>query len=223
MAKKKSDSAKKQKIKLLVLIAILVGTIFLFVFVTLPSMGINIFGGSAPSASNSKPSTTNTNISNSKPLSGTLVSSANISQVDKNLLSTVLDEIKKDKEQKSYDDEVFSPYYLKIEDSEEVGKLLTSDREGITDFEAADFVSYFKDYSGEKKAWIRMRDIGDKIFELKVNSFLPDYSDMQVLDINSIGILIYKYPKLSSGTEKGIGPKLYRIVAQPYKETKFSL
>lgn len=221
MAKKKSDSAKKQKIKLLVLIAILVGTIFLFVFVTLPSMGINIFGGSAPSASNSKPSTTD--INNSKPLSGTLVSSANISQVDKNLLSTVLDEIKKDREQKSYDDEVFSPYYLKIEDSEEVGKLLTSDREGITDFEAADFVSYFKDYSGEKKAWIRMRDIGDKIFELKVNSFLPDYSDMQVLDINSIGILIYKYPKLSSGTEKGIGPKLYRIVAQPYKETKFSL
>lgn len=224
MAQNKKSGSNNQKIKLIILIAILLGTVCLFLFVTLPSMGINIFGGgNSTSSSTSSPGNTvvpvtSSNINNingnsvSNPLSGS-------TSVDKNLLGNVLDNLKKIKEYYSYNEEVFSPYYLKIENKEEVGNLLTSEEEGITNFEAANFISYFKDENGDKKAWIRMKSQGDKVYELKVNSYIPFYPDMQVLDINNIGILIYKYPKLSSETEKGIGPKLYRIVADPYKVT----
>jgi len=104
-----------------------------------------------------------------------------------------------------------------LDNPEEIRRLLTSKTPGLATFPEIVYLSCFTDRSGDKTGWIRSRERENEIIEIKVNHPLPGYPDTQIIDINEVGILIYRYPDVNKKPEDQ-NPQLYRILSRAYKD-----
>ncbi len=208
--KKKENKA----LKLIILIVILVAVALVMVFFTLPSLGINLFGSKpkpAPAATPVRATTTVT----TNPYTGAPVS-VQIS-VDAALVRQSVNELSQPEKKTQFDAEIVTPYVFRLDNPEEVRRLLSSQNTGVATFPEIVYLNCFTDRSGEKTGWVRSRSRANEIIEIKVNSPLPGYPDTQIIDINDIGVLIYRYPDVNKKPEEQ-NPQLYRILSQTYRD-----
>jgi hypothetical protein len=217
MAKKsQQDLKKKQRNQIIMLVVILVAFLALMVFVTLPALGINLFGGS----SSSKPKTVTNTVNTAAKTTTTPVnntSTAIKTNVDKNMLEKALNKPDDDITVEYYTEDAFEPYYFNFKDDEQVKDILVNSA-NVIEFDDAIFMSYFLSEDGEKTAWIKTSAEPNKVYELKINSRVPNVPyPLQVIDITPMGVLLYRYPDARE-KEQEETPRLYRLLARPYIE-----
>ena len=209
--KKKKEN---KKLKIVALIVILCAVMVVMVFYTLPTLGINLF------PTNSKPKAA---VAPVRPV-GAVTTSPSAGApvpvqpgVDAALIRQSVSELSQVDKSTRYDSEIILPYLLSLDNPEEIRRLLTSKTPGLATFPEIVYLSCFTDRSGDKTGWIRSRERENEIIEIKVNHPLPGYPDTQIIDINEVGILIYRYPDVNKKPEDQ-NPQLYRILSRAYKD-----
>lgn len=204
--KKKKDNTK---IKIIALAGILVAVLLVMVFFTLPSLGIELFPKTA--GTTTRLATVQTTVAFPTPTFPVQKG------VDPLLVQKSLFAFDKPKTSVSFGVDTLAPLVIRLDNPEEIRRLLTSRTGSVAEVPETTFMTYFEDKKGEKTAWVRIRSKANQMVELKVNGLVPGYPDMQVVDINEMGVLIYRYPDLRKRAEDQ-GPQLYRVLAKPYQE-----
>jgi hypothetical protein len=214
MAKTKTDPKKKKIIQIVLLLSVLAVFALLLIFVTLPALGIELFGGRKTTQTTARPSTTTTSKSSS---TGPSISSEEIT-VDEKYLTKIIESFSEETEAKShYESEAFKPYIFNFQDEEQVKDILLNST-SIMEFRDGTFMSYFLTEDGVKTAWIKTSAEPNKVYELNINSVVPNVPyPLQVIEITPMGVLLYRYPDEKEQEEKAT-PRLYRILARPFIE-----
>jgi hypothetical protein len=212
--KKKKNPAKKQRNQMIMLVGILVSFGALMVFVTLPAMGINLFGGSGSSTASRPANTVTTSVNKTV---NTVTTKKTTTSIDENMLKKALEKPDINEEVDYFKADVFEPYYFNFKDDAQVKEILVNSS-NIIEFDNAVFMTYFLSEDGEKTAWIKTAAEPNKVYELKINSRVPNVPyPLQVIDITPMGILLYRYPD-EREKEQEETPRLYRLLARPYLE-----
>lgn len=214
MAKKKTDLKKKKMIQIVLLLTVLAAFALLLIFVTLPAIGIELFGGRNTTRTTTRPATTA--VKNTTTTSPTV--SGNETSVDEKYLSKVMEDLSKEEKKADYYDRgAFKPYIFNFQDEQQVKDILLSSS-SIMEFRDGTFMSYFLAEDNEKTAWIKTAAEPNKVYELNINSVVPNVPyPLQVIEISPMGILMYRYPDEREQEEKAT-PRLYRILARPFIE-----
>lgn len=211
--KTQQDLKKKQRNQIIMLLALLGAFVALMLFVTLPALGINLFGGNKSIVSQRPVTTVNTAVNNPEAVSSQKINT----RVDENMLEKALNKSDDEIPVDYYDNEAFEPYYFSFQDDEQVKDILINSS-NIIEFSDALFMSYFLSEDGEKTAWIKTSAEPNKVYELKINSKVPNVPyPLQVIDITPMGVLLYRYPDAREKEKEEI-PRLYRLLARPYLE-----
>jgi|SRR6056297_1342617 len=215
MAKKKSDEKKKKIIQIVMLLSVLAAFAMLMIFVTLPALGIELFGGRKTSRSTLQPSATPVRQTTTSSYPS---SSPKPSPVDEEYLTKVMEELSGEEEEKNiFVAEAFKPYIFNFQDEGQVKDILINSN-NIIEFRDGTFMSYFLTKGEEKTAWIKTSAEPNKVYELKINSVIPNVPyPLQVIEITPMGILLYRYPD-EKEIEEQATPRLYRILARPFIE-----
>ncbi len=214
MAKTKTDPKKKKIIQIVLLLSVLAAFALLLIFVTLPAMGIELFGGRKTTRTTTRPVTTTT----SKTPSTSPAISVKEPTVDEKYLTKVMESFSKETEAKTYyEPEAFRPYIFNFQDEEQVKDILMNST-SIIEFRDGTFMSYFLTEDGVKTAWIKTSAEPNKVYELNINSVVPNVPyPLQVIEITPMGVLLYRYPDEKEQAEKAT-PRLYRLLARPFIE-----
>jgi len=213
MAKKKTDPKKKKIIQIVMLLSIMAAFALLLIFVTLPAMGIELFGGKQTTRTAVR-QPTNT-VSNNSATIPTV--SSKLQTADEKYLSKTMEEFDENEQNHNFDSGAFRPYMFNFQSEDQVKDILTNST-SIIEFRDGTFVSYFLTDDGEKTAWIKTSVEPNKVYELNINSIVPNVPyPLQVIEITPMGILLYRYPDEKEIEEKAT-PRLYRILARPYIE-----
>ncbi len=213
MAKTKVDPKKKKIIQIVLLLSVLAAFAALLIFVTLPALGIELFGGKK---------TTRTAVrSTPASVTGTVQTSPSVQvkepTLDEKYLTKVVENLSRDEDTKNYESEAFEPYIFNFEDEEQVKDILINSTK-IMEFRDGTFMSYFLTEDDQKTAWIKTSAEPNKVYELTINSVVPNVPyPLQVIEITQMGILLYRYPDEQEQEEKAT-PRLYRLLAKPYIE-----
>jgi len=213
MAKPKSNPKKKKIIQLILLLSVLAAFALLMIFVTLPALGIELFGGRQTTRTTTRPPTTAV----SKTASTSPAVTVKEPSVDEKYLDKVMDSFSKEEDNAYYESEAFKPYIFNFEDEEQVKDILLNST-SIIEFKDGTFMSYFLTEDNVKTAWIKTSAEPNKVYELNINSVVPNVPyPLQVIEITPMGILLYRYPDEREQAEKAT-PRLYRILARPFIE-----
>jgi len=214
MAKKNVDPKKKKIIQIVLLLSVLAAFAFLLIFVTLPAMGIELFGGRKTTRAPAR-TTTSTVSTTAQPGPS---AQPKKTTVDEKYLSKVIEELTQQRqENENYESEAFKPYIFNFEDEEEVKNILINST-NIIEFREGTFMSYFLTENDEKTAWIKTSVEPNKVYELTINSIVPNVPyPLQVIEITPMGILLYRYPD-EQEQEETATPRLYRLSAKPFIE-----
>ncbi|MEA1883477.1 MAG: hypothetical protein U9N62_03030 [Thermotogota bacterium] len=214
MPKTKTNPKKKKIIQIVLLLSVLAAFALLLIFVTLPALGIEIFGGKKTTGTTVRPATTTANKTPST------VSSVSVEEItlDEKYLKKVIESFSEETEVKTYyEPEAFKPYIFNFQDEERVKNILINST-SIIEFRDGTYMSYFLTEDGVKTAWIKTSAEPNKVYELNINSVVPNVPyPLQVIEITPMGILLYRYPDEREQEEKAT-PRLYRILARPYIE-----
>ena len=213
MAKPKSDPKKKKIIQIVLLLSVLAAFALLMIFVTLPALGIELFGGRQTTRTSTRPATTAV----SKTPSTSPAVTVKEPSVDEKYLAKVMESFSKEEDNAYYESEAFKPYIFNFQDEEQVKEILLNST-SIIEFRDGTFMSYFLTEDDVKTAWIKTSAEPNKVYELNINSVVPNVPyPLQVIEITPMGILLYRYPDEREQEEKAT-PRLYRILARPFIE-----
>ncbi len=213
MAKPKSDPKKKKIIQIVLLLSVLAAFALLMIFVTLPALGIELFGGRQTTRTSTRPATTAV----SKTPSTSPAVTVKEPSVDEKYLAKVMESFSKEEDNAYYESEAFKPYIFNFQDEEQVKDILLNST-SIIEFRDGTFMSYFLTEDDVKTAWIKTSAEPNKVYELNINSVVPNVPyPLQVIEITPMGILLYRYPDEREQEEKAT-PRLYRILARPFIE-----
>lgn len=213
MAKKTTDPKKKKIIQIVLLVAVLAAFALLVIFVTLPAMGIELFGGKKITQSPARPATTN--VSTTSQPNQTVTTAA--PSINERYLEKVLEDLSKEDDTTYFESEAFKPYVFVFENEEQVEDILMNST-NIMEFREGTFMSYFLTEDEEKTAWIKTSSEPNKVYELKINSVVPNVPyPLQVIEITQMGVLLYRYPDEKEQEQKAT-PRLYRLLARPFIE-----
>jgi len=197
------------KMKIILLIVIMVAFGFVFVFVTLPSFGVDIFPKSTPQS-------TNQNVNQTSVQQALTI---NIKAVDTARLTKAMQDYQDEATNLSLYPDIFVPFVVELEKRQDLEEMILVDSSQVTEYPNVSFLGYIRDENKDKWAWLKFREEPNKIHLLKLNSHLPGMTDIQIIEINEVGLLLYKYPKLD-GNETA--PQLFRIIASPFAQIKSS-
>ena len=214
--KKKANPQKKRIIEITALLGLLGGFALLMIFVTLPAMGVELFKSDNRSTRNKTVSSSGQ--TTTKPAPDTGSSDKSVGKIDEDFLKAALNE-KEGEKAEYYNPEIFKPYYFDFDNEEVIDDfLLSNETDRVREHRDAIFLSFFLDKDGNKTAWIKTYQEPNKVYELTVNSKVPNVPyPLQVIDITKMGILLYRYPDMEE-KEREKTPRLYRILARPYLE-----
>ncbi|HPF16980.1 MAG TPA: hypothetical protein P5107_10645 [Thermotogota bacterium] len=213
MAKKSADPKKKKIIQIVLLLVLLAAFALLVIFVTLPAMGIELFGGKKTVQTAPRPVTTSA-VTGGQP---NQVVASTESSVDERYFEKLLENLTKEDNTAYYESEAFKPYIFAFENEEQVEDILMNST-NIMEFREGTFMSYFLTEDEEKTAWIKTSSEPNKVYELKINSIVPNVPyPLQVIEITQMGILLYRYPDEKEQEQKAT-PRLYRLLARPFIE-----
>src|SRR6056297_92726 len=213
MAKTKTDPKKKKIIQIVLLLSVLAAFAVLLIFVTLPALGIDLFGGRKTTRTSSRPATTA--VSQTSPTSPTVT--VKEPTIDEKYLTKIIENFSKEEDNDYYESEAFKPYIFNFTDEEQVKDILLNST-NIIEFRDGTFMSYFLTEDDVKTAWIKTSVEPNKVYELNINSVVPNVPyPLQVIEITPMGILLYRYPDEREQEEKAT-PRLYRILARPFIE-----
>ena len=213
MAKPKSDPKKKKIIQIVLLLSVLAAFALLMIFVTLPALGIELFGGRQTTRTSTRPATTAV----SKTPSTSPAVTVKEPSVDEKYLAKIMESFSKEEDNAYYESEAFKPYIFNFQDEEQVKDILLNST-SIIEFRDGTFMSYFLTDDDVKTAWIKTSAEPNKVYELNINSVVPNVPyPLQVIEITPMGILLYRYPDEREQEEKAT-PRLYRILARPFIE-----
>jgi hypothetical protein len=209
---------KKKKenpmVKVIILVVILVAVGLVLIFFTLPALGVNLFSKKAtvrPATNPVIPITQGTTGPYTSPVLSMQIS------VETALVKQSISDLSAPKKSTEFDSQIITPYIYKLDNPEEIRRLLTSKNSGVAEVPEITFISCFVDKNGEKTGWIRIRSVVNEIIEIKVNAQLPGYPDTQIIDINEMGVLVYRYPDVNKKAEEQ-KPQLLRILSKAYRD-----
>ncbi len=209
--KKKKQNKISNRTKVFILIGLLVGVAFLFIFVTLPALDIHIFptGGPARTTTTTAPraptTTTPQQPSTVPPAQPPVATEAEMQRA-----WALYDQ----SSNVQVSDSWFIPDVITFDDPEMVHALLLSKDTGIQEIRDILYLTYFINEQGQKTAWIRQTRNPVAIHEINLESHLPGYPQLHILDITPLGILLYY---LNPDDPSGRQQQIYRVRAQPFQ------
>lgn len=209
MAPKKKAQKISNRTKVFILIGLLGAVAALFIFVTLPALGIHIIPTGtqtqrATPAPRTPPPTTPGAPTTTQPVAS-VTPGADVRQALQHYTR---------KSETTVQETWFIPDVITFDDPVVVSEMLMSKDQAIQEIQDIIYLTFFINDEGQKKAWVRQTRNPSIIHEVNLESKLPGYPQLHILDITPMGILLYY---LNPDDPSGKQQQIFRLRAQPYK------